>query len=37
MVTTEPGRGLRKTTRYVYDWTHQYLGHVEASRDRFGA
>jgi DNA-binding HxlR family transcriptional regulator len=34
---TEPGRGLRKTTQHMCDWTHRYLGHIEASRSRFGA
>ncbi|MDG9725042.1 MULTISPECIES: winged helix-turn-helix transcriptional regulator [unclassified Streptomyces] len=34
---TEPGRGLLKTTHYMCDWTHRYLGHIEASRRSFGA
>jgi DNA-binding HxlR family transcriptional regulator len=34
---TEPGRALRKTVDTMCDWTHRYLGHIEASRDRFDA
>ncbi|MER6388728.1 winged helix-turn-helix transcriptional regulator [Streptomyces sp. NPDC059382] len=34
---TEPGRALRQTVHGMCDWTHQYLGHIEASRDRFDA
>lgn len=34
---TEPGRALRKTVDSMCEWTHQYLGHIESSRDRFGA
>ncbi|MGW7281279.1 winged helix-turn-helix transcriptional regulator [Streptomyces sp. NPDC054844] len=34
---TEPGRGLLKTTHHMCDWTHQYLGRIEASRRSFGA
>ncbi|MET7937108.1 helix-turn-helix domain-containing protein [Streptomyces sp. NPDC005322] len=34
---TEPGRALRETVHGMCDWTHQYLGHIEASRRRFGA
>ncbi|MFD7097415.1 winged helix-turn-helix transcriptional regulator [Streptomyces xanthophaeus] len=32
---TEPGRELRKTVDVMCDWTHRYLGHIEASRHRF--
>jgi DNA-binding HxlR family transcriptional regulator len=34
---TEPGRALRKAVDVMCDWTHRYLGHIEASRSRFGA
>ncbi|WP_351235040.1 helix-turn-helix domain-containing protein [Streptomyces sp. NPDC002133] len=34
---TEPGQGLRKTVDGLCDWTHRYLGHIEASRHRFDA
>ncbi|MFI1469141.1 winged helix-turn-helix transcriptional regulator [Streptomyces wuyuanensis] len=34
---TEPGRALRETVDTMCDWTHRYLGHIEASRDRFDA
>ncbi|GAA3506448.1 helix-turn-helix domain-containing protein [Streptomyces prasinosporus] len=34
---TEPGRALRETVDTMCDWTHRYLGHIEASRRRFGA
>ncbi|MGW7369785.1 winged helix-turn-helix transcriptional regulator [Streptomyces sp. NPDC054841] len=34
---TEPGRALRVTIDGLCDWTHRYLGHIEASRHRFGA
>ncbi|MEU4129358.1 winged helix-turn-helix transcriptional regulator [Streptomyces wuyuanensis] len=34
---TEPGRALRETVHTMCDWTHRYLGHIEASRDRFDA
>lgn len=34
---TEPGRGLLETTHHMCDWTHRYLGHIEASRRGFGA
>ncbi|MFD9325854.1 MULTISPECIES: winged helix-turn-helix transcriptional regulator [unclassified Streptomyces] len=34
---TEPGRGLRATVDAMCGWTHQYLGHIEASRRRFDA
>ncbi|MGW1884484.1 winged helix-turn-helix transcriptional regulator [Streptomyces sp. NPDC001970] len=34
---TEPGQGLRKTVDAMCDWTHRYLGHIEASRHRFDA
>ncbi|MGC9497402.1 winged helix-turn-helix transcriptional regulator [Streptomyces sp. WG7] len=33
---TEPGQGLRETTHHMCDWTHRYLGHIEASRRSFG-
>ncbi|MFE3828382.1 winged helix-turn-helix transcriptional regulator [Streptomyces sp. NPDC059092] len=29
---TEPGRALRATVDAMCDWTHRYLGHIEASR-----
>jgi DNA-binding HxlR family transcriptional regulator len=32
---TEPGQALRETVHRMCDWTHQYLGHIEASRRRF--
>ncbi|WP_328492123.1 helix-turn-helix transcriptional regulator [Streptomyces sp. NBC_00414] len=32
---TEPGRALKKTVDGMCDWTHQYLGHIEASRNHF--
>lgn len=32
---TEPGRALRETVNTMCDWTHQYLGHIDASRRRF--
>ncbi|RNL73661.1 helix-turn-helix domain-containing protein [Streptomyces sp. I6] len=34
---TEPGRALRETVHTMCDWTHRYLGHIEASRRRFDA
>ncbi|MCT9080061.1 winged helix-turn-helix transcriptional regulator [Streptomyces fulvoviolaceus] len=34
---TEPGRGLRATVDGMCDWTHRYLGHIEAARDLFDA
>ncbi|WP_326644962.1 helix-turn-helix transcriptional regulator [Streptosporangium sp. NBC_01755] len=34
---TEPGQALRETVHRMCDWTHQYLGHIEASRRRFDA
>ncbi|RDG36033.1 winged helix-turn-helix transcriptional regulator [Streptomyces corynorhini] len=34
---TEPGRALRATTHVMCDWTHQYLGHIEAARRGFDA
>ncbi|MFE6776371.1 winged helix-turn-helix transcriptional regulator [Streptomyces sp. NPDC057702] len=34
---TEPGRALRATVDGMCGWTHRYLGHIEASRDRFDA
>ncbi|MFI2350564.1 winged helix-turn-helix transcriptional regulator [Streptomyces sp. NPDC019443] len=32
---TEPGQALRVTIDGLCDWTHLYLGHIEASRHRF--
>jgi DNA-binding HxlR family transcriptional regulator len=32
---TEPGQALRATVNGMCGWTHQYLGHIEASRRRF--
>ncbi|MFE9634695.1 winged helix-turn-helix transcriptional regulator [Streptomyces sp. NPDC006463] len=32
---TEPGRALRVTIDGLCDWTHRYLGDIEASRQRF--
>lgn len=32
---TEPGQALRVTIDGLCDWTHRYLGHIEASRNRF--
>ncbi|WP_046468164.1 winged helix-turn-helix transcriptional regulator [Allosalinactinospora lopnorensis] len=34
---TEPGRALRGIADGMCGWTHQYLGHIEASRRRFDA
>ncbi|WP_314253482.1 winged helix-turn-helix transcriptional regulator [Streptomyces kutzneri] len=34
---TEPGQALRVTIDGLCDWTHQYFGHIEASRLRFDA
>lgn len=34
---TEPGQALRVTIDALCDWTHRYLGDIEASRHRFGA
>ncbi|EPH44712.1 helix-turn-helix domain-containing protein [Streptomyces aurantiacus] len=34
---TVPGRALRETVGGMCDWTHQYLGDIEASRHRFDA
>ncbi|MEU3920646.1 helix-turn-helix domain-containing protein [Streptomyces sp. NPDC029004] len=34
---TEPGQALRVTIDGLCDWTHQYLGHIEAARHRFDA
>ncbi|MBC3981716.1 helix-turn-helix transcriptional regulator [Streptomyces sp. AC536] len=34
---TEPGRALRATVDGMCGWTHRYLGHIEASRNRFDA
>ncbi|MDG9705226.1 helix-turn-helix domain-containing protein [Streptomyces sp. DH37] len=32
---TEPGRDLRRAVDVMCDWTHRYLGHIEAARSRF--
>ncbi|MYT11184.1 transcriptional regulator, HxlR family [Streptomyces sp. SceaMP-e96] len=32
---TEPGQALRVTIDGMCDWTHRYLGHIEASRHHF--
>jgi DNA-binding HxlR family transcriptional regulator len=34
---TEPGQGLRATVDAMCDWTHTYLGDIEAARRRFEA
>ncbi|MGJ3561435.1 winged helix-turn-helix transcriptional regulator [Streptomyces sp. INA 01156] len=34
---TEPGAALRATVDAMCDWTHRYLGDIEASRSRFGS
>jgi len=34
---TEPGQALRVTIDGLCDWTHRYVGHIEASRHRFDA
>ncbi|KNE81950.1 MULTISPECIES: winged helix-turn-helix transcriptional regulator [Streptomyces] len=34
---TEAGTALRKTVDGMCDWTHRYLGHIEAARHRFGS
>jgi DNA-binding HxlR family transcriptional regulator len=34
---TEAGSGLRATVDAMCDWTHRYLGHIEASRSSFDA
>ncbi|MHA5050569.1 winged helix-turn-helix transcriptional regulator [Streptomyces sp. SD15] len=34
---TEPGQALRVTIDGLCDWTHRYLGDIEASRRRFDA
>ncbi|MGP8296674.1 winged helix-turn-helix transcriptional regulator [Streptomyces inhibens] len=34
---TEAGQALRVTIDGLCDWTHQHLGHIEASRHRFDA
>ncbi|MER7732674.1 helix-turn-helix domain-containing protein [Streptomyces erythrochromogenes] len=34
---TEPGQALRVTIDALCDWTHRYLGHIEAARDRTDA
>ncbi len=36
-VLTEPGRALRTVVDGMCDWTHRYLGDIEASRGRFDA
>ncbi|MES4904309.1 MULTISPECIES: helix-turn-helix domain-containing protein [unclassified Streptomyces] len=33
---TEPGRALRTAVDTICGWTHQYLGHIEDARRRFG-
>lgn len=33
---TQPGQALRATVDGMCDWTHQYFGHIEAARHRFG-
>jgi len=32
---TEPGQGLRATVDGMCDWTHRFIGHIEAARHRF--
>ncbi|MFD3733099.1 winged helix-turn-helix transcriptional regulator [Streptomyces sp. NPDC058632] len=32
---TEPGRALRAMVDGMCGWTHQYLGHIDAARQRF--
>ncbi|MFD7321565.1 winged helix-turn-helix transcriptional regulator [Streptomyces sp. NPDC059875] len=32
---TEAGQALRVTIDGLCDWTHRYLGHIDASRQRF--
>ncbi len=32
---TEPGQALRVTIDGLCDWTHRYLGDIDASRNRF--
>ncbi|MFI8305479.1 winged helix-turn-helix transcriptional regulator [Streptomyces sp. NPDC085927] len=32
---TEPGRALRAMVDGMCDWTHRYLGHIDAARHRF--
>ncbi|APS17901.1 HxlR family transcriptional regulator [Streptomyces sp. Tue 6075] len=32
---TEPGQGLRRTVHVMCDWTHEHIGHIEASRRAF--
>ncbi|MFD5657834.1 winged helix-turn-helix transcriptional regulator [Streptomyces hirsutus] len=32
---TEPGRALRAVVDGMCDWTHRYLGHIDAARHRF--
>ena len=34
---TEPGLALRVTIDGMCDWTHRYIGHIEASRREFEA
>ncbi|GAA3164070.1 winged helix-turn-helix transcriptional regulator [Nonomuraea roseoviolacea] len=33
---TEPGRALRATVDLLCGWTHEYFGHIESARRRFG-
>ncbi|MFD4240316.1 winged helix-turn-helix transcriptional regulator [Streptomyces sp. NPDC058525] len=32
---TEPGQALRVTIDGLCDWTHRYIGHIDAARNRF--
>ncbi|MGP3690090.1 winged helix-turn-helix transcriptional regulator [Streptomyces sp. IBSNAI002] len=32
---TEPGQALRVTIDGLCDWTHRYIGHIDAARHRF--
>ncbi|MGW4896555.1 winged helix-turn-helix transcriptional regulator [Kitasatospora sp. NPDC004240] len=34
---TDPGQALRVTIEGLCDWTHRYLSHIDASRNRFDA
>jgi DNA-binding HxlR family transcriptional regulator len=34
---TVPGGALRATVDAMCEWTHRYIGHVEAARGQFGA
>ncbi|MEU5002379.1 helix-turn-helix domain-containing protein [Streptomyces sp. NPDC021622] len=34
---TEPGLALREMVHRMCDWTHQHIGHIEASRQSFDA